>query len=121
MLDVEKVVSQLLESLECTVSVSGVDLCPSSGTGAHHVALIVKRNVLGERIDKRDLLGSGSHQTQLPSQDIPQLRDLIYTVLPQKLSTAIDTPIAVGRELGSVLFGANHHRAQFHDGEGDTG
>ena len=41
MLDVEKVVGQLLERLEIAVSVSGVDLCPPSGAGAHHVFSVI--------------------------------------------------------------------------------
>ncbi len=76
----------------------------------------IERNALGELAHEVDLLRSGTHETHVPLEDVPQLRDLVESRHTEKGSTANETWIAVRGELGSVPFRVDMHGSELeHD------
>src|SRR5712691_9931988 len=73
-LDVEKVVLQLLHRVLNRCAVGVAHLGPAGDSGFDHVALAVERNLLLELADELRALRPWSDERHVPTQHVPQLR-----------------------------------------------
>ena len=115
-LDVEKVVLELFLRLLDRAAVMEHDLRPSGDPGFDRVAEGVIRDHGLQFFHEFRTLRTGTHEFQIPDQDVEQLRQFVDPRFPEELADSRDAGIVLHRPYRVPgLFRVVPHRAEFID------
>ncbi len=117
-LDVVKVVAQLLHGILDGSAVPIPHLRPPRKSGSDRVALGVEGNLRAQLLDEERALGPRTDEAHVPSQHVPELRQLVEPRLADHPADGGDTIVAVLRPHGRPRLGIGAHRAELIEREG---
>src|SRR3970040_2037258 len=84
------------------------------------MSMVVERDLAAERLDERDLLGTGTDKAHVALQDIPELGYLVETGLAQEPASSHQALVVLGGEPRAVFLGVLAHGAELVHGEVPT-
>src|SRR5690349_22125059 len=111
-LDVEKIVLQLLPRIFDRRAVRILDLRPTRQSGRDQMSLLVKRNLLGELGHEVRPFRTWSNEAHLASQDVPELRNLVDANFANDLADARRARVAFAGPNRTIRFGVDSHGAK---------
>src|SRR5687768_12459510 len=116
-LDVEKIVLQLLSRIRDRRAVRILDLRPAGQSRRDQMALFVVRNLLGELGHKVRALRPRADETHFAAQDVPELRNLVDARFAQDATDARRAIVAFTGPHRTVRFRVYSHRTKLEQGK----
>src|SRR4029078_12153110 len=93
-LDVKRVVAQLLHRVFERRAVAVLDLGPAGDPRLDRVPLLVERDLLRELLDEKTAFRARPHEAHVAAQDVVELRQLVEARLADEAADAGDAIVA---------------------------
>jgi UDP-glucuronate 4-epimerase len=119
-LHVVEVVAQLGAGLDRARRVPVSNLRPARDARSNVVPKLVQGDLVIELVGEHQLLRPGSDDAHFTPQHVPELRQLVQSVLPKEGTYWGDARVAIQREGTTVLLGVRDHRAELDHSECPT-